>query len=278
MTSLLSMVTKRHGRGRANNKLLMVGSDATYISVCIYFQDPRFATMSLDTTKSGLSSNKTILFGAFGILILLSVGLLSLKVAENWSVYSSGVKVRAFDHAANRYIIGLYEVLIERLATNNALESTAPADASAVAEINKRRKAARDNFEVGLAEVRESDFPNKQALLANLNSALEKADEYRRRADAALPLAGDARDEELRKNFFPVITASVNAALKVWYSALYATANFDPTLTRLATTKEIGWRMREISGFERANVGSAISAGIPLSPNLLAANAESRSR
>jgi hypothetical protein len=138
--------------------------------------------------------------------------------------------------------------------------------------------AVRDNFEVGLAEVRESDFPNKQALLADLNSALEKADEYRRRADAALPLAEDARDEELRTNFFPVITASVNAALKVWYSALYTTANFDPTLMRLATTKEIGWRMREISGFERANVGSAISAGIPLAANLLAANAESRSR
>ena len=255
----------------------MVGSDATYISVCIYFQDPRFVTMSLDT-KSGLASIKTILFGAFGIVILLSIGLLSLEVAENWSVYSSGVKVRAFDHAANRYIIGLYEVLIERLATNNALESAAPADASAVAEINKRRKAARDNFEVGLAEVRESDFPNKQALLANLNSALEKADEYRRRADAALPLAEDARDEELRTNFFPVITASVNAALKVWYSALYATANFDATLTRLAVTKEIGWRMREISGFERANVGSAISAGIPLAPNLVAADTESRSR
>jgi diguanylate cyclase (GGDEF)-like protein len=193
-------------------------------------------------------------------------------------MYSSGVKVQAFDQAANRYIIGLYEVLLERLATINALESTAPADASAAAEINKRRKAARRNFEVGLAEVRESDFPNKQALLANLKSALEKADEYRRRADAALPLPRDARDEELRKNFFPVITASVDTALKVWYSALYATTNFDPMLIRLATAKEIGWRMREISGFERANVGSAISAGIPLAPNLLAANAESRSR
>jgi methyl-accepting chemotaxis protein len=137
--------------------------------------------------------------------------------------------------------------------------------------------AVRDNFEVGLAEVRESDFPNKQALLADLNSALEKADEYRRRADAALPLARDARDEELRENFIPVITASVNAALKVWYSALYATTKFDPTLTRLATIKEIGWRMRQISGIERSNVGSAISAGIRLAPDLLAANAETRS-
>jgi methyl-accepting chemotaxis protein len=236
--------------------------------------------MSRDATTSstGLYSIRTVLFGTFGILIVLSVGLLSHKVAESWSEYVSGVRARAFDQAANRYIDGLFEVMKERLATNNALQSAAPADAAAMAEINKRRRAVKDNFEAGLTDIRQSDFPNKPALLAELDGALEKAAEYRRRAEAALPLARDARDEELRKNFAPVITASVNMALKVWYSALYATAKFDPTLARLATTEEIGWRMREISGIEQANIGSAISAGIPLAPKLLAANAESRSR
>ncbi len=236
--------------------------------------------MSVAMTRSNFTSFsiRTVLFGAFGVLILLSVASMAMKVAESWSAYSSGVKARTLDTAANRYIRGLFEVLIERAATGNALQSAGPAAAAAIGEINARRKAMMDNFEPGLATIRQGDFPNKQILLANLNSALEKAAEYRRRADAAILLARDARDEELRKNFIPVLTASVDAALNVWFSALYAAASFDPTLTRFAAIKEIGWRMRDIGGLERSTVGSAISAGIPLAPDRLAAIALIRSR
>jgi methyl-accepting chemotaxis protein len=225
-----------------------------------------------------LSSIKIILFGALGILILLSVGSLSTKVAGSWSAYSSGIKMRLFDQSANRYISGLFEVLLERGATGNALQAPAPADAAAIAEINQHRNAMKESFEVGLAEFKASDFPNKQTLLGDLNDALEKAADYRRRADAAMLLAKDARDEELRKNFIPVLTASVDAALKVWFSALYAAAKFDPALTRFAAIKEIGWRMRDIAGLERSTIGSAISAGVPLTPDRLAAIAIIRAR
>ena len=57
----------------------------------------------------------------------------------------------------------------------------------------------------------------------------------------------------------------MNASLNVWFSALYATAKTDPALARLASIKELGWRLRDMAGQERSIVASAISsaAAIP---------------
>ena len=80
------------------------------------------------------------------------------------------------------------------------------------------------------------------------------------------------------KTFVPVMTDSVNAALKVWFAALHHAASGDPVLARLAMIKEIGWQMRDISGKERSNLSQSISAETPLSPDLQALNAGMRSR
>jgi methyl-accepting chemotaxis protein len=167
---------------------------------------------------------------------------------------------------------------MERLATNNGLQAPAPADSAVLAEIEKRRKGVKANFDTGLAGLKGRDFPNKQKLMGDLDGALQKANDYRTRADAALKLPRDQRDETLRTTFIPVITDSVNAALKVWFAALYSTAKSDATLARLASLKELGWRMRDISGAERSNVASAIAAGTAIPANQVAANADIRSR
>ncbi len=96
--------------------------------------------------------------------------------------------------------------------------------------------------------------------------------------DAALKQGRDQRDETLRKTFIPVVTDSVNAALKVWFSALYTTAKNDPQLAVLASIKEIGFQMRDWAGKERSNVASSIAAGAALTPDMIAANAQYRAR
>ena len=108
-------------------------------------------------------------------------------------------------------------------------------------------------------------------LLQELKSALQKANDYRRQADAALKLPREQRDENLRKTFIPVIPDSVNAALKVWFSALYSAAKSDPQLARLASIKEIGFRMRDNSGQERSIIASAIASATAISADGLAA-------
>jgi methyl-accepting chemotaxis protein len=111
------------------------------------------------------------------------------------------------------------------------------------------------------------------------SSAAEiRFNEARAEADKALALPRQQRPEALLKSFVPTLTASVNASLKLWYATLYAAASADPLLTKLATVKEIGWRMREVSGFERANVAGAIAAGTPIPADRLAVNAGTRAQ
>jgi hypothetical protein len=114
--------------------------------------------------------------------------------------------------------------------------------------------------------------------MQDLRAAIDKANDFRNRADAALKQTRDQRDETLRKTFIPVVTDSVNAALKVWFSALYATAKSDPQLALLASIKEIGFQMRDWAGKERSNVSSSVAAGASLTPDMVAGNAQFRSR
>jgi methyl-accepting chemotaxis protein len=206
-------------------------------------------------------SIKVIVFGALTTLAVLAVGKFGWEANGEWRAYTRTVDQREFDKGANQLITGLFEVLMERLFTNNGLQGASPADGTVYAEIEKHRTIVKDNFEPGLAVLRSRDFPNKQALMQELNVALEKANDYRKQADAALKLPRDQRNENLVKTFIPTITASVNAALNVWFSALYATAKTDPALARLASIKELGWRMRDMAGSERSIIASALASG-----------------
>jgi methyl-accepting chemotaxis protein len=209
------------------------------------------------------------------LLLVMTLGYVSLGA---WTAHRAAVDQMEFDGGANRLIAGLFEILMERLGTNNGLQAAEPADSAVLAEIERRRKAVRENFTLGLAMIEQRDFPDKQSLLGQLKIATQKANDYRTRADAALKLARDNRDQELRTNYIPVITDQVNAALKVWYSALYSTAKSDPALARLATIKELGFNMRDIAGLERSNIAQSISAGTPIAADKLVANAAYRAQ
>jgi methyl-accepting chemotaxis protein len=224
------------------------------------------------------SSIKTILFAALGFLLALFVASIVWKTTTIWSAYSTAIGEKQFDRGANHFIKGLYQVLLERLATNNGLQGAAPAGADLFAEIEKRRKAIEADFDPGLAALAERDFPNKPALMQDLQAALDKANDFRKRADQALKVGRDQRDETLRKTYVPVITESVDAALKVWFSAIYMTAKSDAKLALLASIKEIGWHMRDFAGRERSFIAQSIAGAAALTPAMVAANAQYRAR
>ena len=213
--------------------------------------------------------------GAMALLLFAALGWMGLS---SWTAYRAAVDQMEFDAGANHLIAGLYEILLERLATNNGLQAAEPASDAVLAEIATRRKTAKENVDSGLALIQQRDFPDKQSLLQNLDAALRKANDYRNRADAALKLARESRSEALRSDYIPVITDQVNAALKVWYSALYSTAKSDPALARLATIKELGFNMRDIAGLERSNIAQSISASIAISADKVTANAAYRAQ
>jgi methyl-accepting chemotaxis protein len=237
--------------------------------------------MPATTEASGLRSILTIklvVFGSIAVLAALIVGKFGWEASRSWSAYSRVVAQREFDAAANKLVKGIYEILLERLTTNNALQGAAPADAAVLGRIEGYRKNVREFYEPALASVEQRSFPNKATLLAELKSALQKADDYRRQADSAIRLPREQRSEELRKSFIPVLTEQVNASLRLWYAAVYSTASGDSELQKLASIKEIGWKMREFSGVERSNVASAIAAGTAIPADRLTANAGLRAQ
>ncbi len=235
------------------------------------FTKDRERSTAAASSSMGLSIRAVVLM-SIGTLAVLAVGLSGWRGIEAWRSHSRAVQAQAFDAAANQLIAGLYEVLIERLATNNGLQAPQPASAALIAGIEKHRKVVAENFTPGLEALSKQDFPNKPALLDDLRRALENANQARAQADAALKLPRDQRNEALRKNYIPTITASVDAALKLWLSALHTAADADPELARLATIKEIGWMMRDLSGRERSNISQAIAAGQPIPVERVAEN------
>jgi len=223
------------------------------------------------------NTRRLIITSVVGLSMIL-LGTISYRGFEAWRSYRQASDVQAFNTGANQFIAGLFEVLMERLATNNALQAADPAPPAVLAEVELRRKAVRENFGAGLATLTSKEFPGRDTSMRDLNAALEKANTLRQQADNAVKLPRDQRDEALRKTFVPVITESVNAALKVWFSALHSSASTDPVLARLATVKELGWRMRDIAGFERSNLSQSITAGVAITPELLSANVGVRTR
>jgi hypothetical protein len=230
---------------------------------------------------SGIRSRLTIKVVVFTALIALAsliVGKFGIEASKSFDVYSRALAQREFDAAANRFVKGIYDTLLERLTTNNALQAPAPADSAVIVKIDGHRKTVQELYEPGLAIIEQRQFPNKQALLQDVKDKMEKAKAYRRQADAAFKLPREQRDENLRKTFVPVLTDWVNASLRAWYAALYSTAEGDSELQKLASIKEIGWKMREFSGLERSNVAGAIATGTAIPADRLAANADYRSR
>ncbi|GIK80746.1 MAG: hypothetical protein BroJett024_18510 [Alphaproteobacteria bacterium] len=221
-------------------------------------------------------SVRMVVFGTMAALAVLIIGKSGWEAWRSWQVYTRAADQREFDAAANSFVRGIYDILLERLTTNNALQAAPPADAAVLGKIEEYRKSVKAAYEPGLAAIRRFDFPNKQALLQDLEAKNARAEEYRRQADGALKVGRDQRDESLRKTFIPTLTDSVNASLRLWYAALYGTSSGDPELAKLATIKEIGWKMRELSGLERSNVASAIAGGSAIPADRLMINSEHR--
>jgi hypothetical protein len=197
-------------------------------------------------------SIRTGLIAAVAGLSLIATGTLAWRAKRDWQALSGAAAAQEADIAANRFAAGLFEVLTERLATHNALQAAAPASPEELREIERRRAAVQENLQPGLAALSAREFPGRDALLRDLRAALDRADTARREAD-----------EALRRDCIPTMTASVNAALAMWFSASDAVAASDPVLARLAVAKEIGWHLRDTAGIERSNVASTMSAGQP---------------
>ena len=81
---------------------------------------------------------------------------------------------RTEDRGANAYAAGLFEVLMERLATNNALQAPDPASPVVLQEISRRRAAVEKGFVPGMAALSALSFPDHDTLQRELDAELAR--------------------------------------------------------------------------------------------------------
>jgi methyl-accepting chemotaxis protein len=192
--------------------------------------------------------------------------------------YNTAVAVDRQNAAANLLIAGVYEVLMERLATNNALQADAPANATALDEIATRRAAAIAKMTAALKHLADEGFPNKASLLGELAATREKAMRYRDRADIALKQVKPDRDQDTVKNLFVTLTELSLVGQKVWDAALANIGRLDAELARLGNLRLLSWNLRDIAGLERSNIGQSIAARIAIPADKAAENGQFRAQ
>jgi len=121
------------------------------------------------------------------------------------------------------------------------------------------------------ADLSAQEFSNKAALLGDLKAAIDKATDYRAKADAAMKQPKAARDADTVKNLFVSLSDLAAVAQSVWIAVLSNTSQRDPELSRLTTIRVLAWNLREISGLERSHIAAAIPSKSAIPADKLAA-------
>ena len=131
---------------------------------------------------------------AFAIILPILAYALGTATYDAVTSYRDAQMIDRQNAAANNLIAGVYEILMERLATNNALLAEQPAGGDVLKEIDVRRSVAVKKIGAAFEDLSAQEFPAKAALLAELKGAIDKANGYRAKADAAVKQAqGRAR-------------------------------------------------------------------------------------
>src|SRR5215471_9470286 len=120
----------------------------------------------------------TSLGAKLALAFVLVMPIVVWKVAEDavhsFATYRATQVLERQNADANMLIAGVYEILMERLATNNALQADQPAGAADLEEIAKRRAAAVQKISAAYQDLVDQDIPNKAALVNELKAAIAK--------------------------------------------------------------------------------------------------------
>jgi methyl-accepting chemotaxis protein len=215
---------------------------------------------------------------AFALIMPIVIYQLGVDAIDSVRRYGDARMIYRQNAAANNLIAGVYEILMERLAINNALQAGEPAGAAELKEIEVRRGGAVKKISAAYDDLNAQDFPNKAALLGELKSAIDKANSYRTKADAAIKLKKADRDADTVKNLFVAMSELSATSQKVWGAVLANTASLDAELARLSSIRYFAWNLRDIAGMERSHVAQAISAKAAIPADKLSAIAEVRAQ
>jgi methyl-accepting chemotaxis protein len=203
---------------------------------------------------------------SFALVIPIAMWALFAESSRSWQLYRTAEIADTQNASANALILGVYDVLIERQFTNNALQGAQPAAAAELKNINDNRKPAMAKIDAAFADLMTQDFAGKEKLVAEFTAARDKINLYRSKADAAIAQPAAQRDADVVKNTYAIMSTFVETAQKLWNGVLANTSGLDPELSRLANIRVLAWNMRDTAGRERATISQALSAKTAISP------------
>jgi methyl-accepting chemotaxis protein len=215
---------------------------------------------------------------AFALAMPITAYALGAEFHRSLNLYRTAEVAERQNAAANALIGGVYNILIERQYVNNALQNAQPANAEDLKNIQDHRGPATARIDAAYADLLTQDFPGKAVLIAEFDTARDKAKLYRSKSDAAIKLAKPERDAEVIKNSYAVLSAFVEAAQNLWNGVLRSTSQMDSELSRLANIRILSWNMRDIAGRERATISQAVSAETTIPPENISAIASIRAQ
>ena len=214
----------------------------------------------------------------FALILPILVWQLGKDTLQSLRSYEDTKGLDRQNAAANTLIAGVYEVLLERLGTNNALLAEQPAGPDALSAIEKNRSVAVAKISAAYADLSVLEFPNKAALLGDLKTAIDKANSYRAKADAAMKQAKAGRDADTVKNLFVSLSDLSAVSQKVWSAVLSNTSAYDPELGRLSNLRMLAWNLRDIAGIERSHIAAAIPSKSAIPADKLTQIGENRAQ
>lgn len=202
----------------------------------------------------------------FALVVPIAAWALSSETWRSYELYNKAQKADRQNAAANALILGVYDILIERLLVSSALQAADPASATVLKDIQNQRNGAKTKIDVAFKTLMDEDFPRKQELIKEFNEARAKADDFRKKSEEAVKLPKAQRDADTVKSTVPALSSFVNTAQKLWNRVLSSTSAMDPELARLAAIRIYAWNMRDIGGSERSTLAQSISAGNAIPP------------
>jgi methyl-accepting chemotaxis protein len=231
---------------------------------------------SAAASRPSLSIRK-VLFGILALLSVIGACGVGLHAWDAWQALRRAERIEAANIAANRFATGFQELLRERLVTGTGIRSVPPGSAETMANIARHRGAARDALRLdNLPGV--ADLPGGATLVDAFRKAVEAAEAARRRADEALAQPVAQRPQGLQERYVSDISNLLEASTALWAAFAHHMAGDDAGLVRMVAAKEIGWRMREVSGSEVGAIGIMVGSRQPLNGQNLANYSTVRAR
>jgi diguanylate cyclase (GGDEF)-like protein len=201
---------------------------------------------------------------AFALVLPICAWQLGESAYEALQSYRTFQLLERQNASANNLIAGTYEVLMERLAMNNALQADQPAETDVVSEIERHRSAAVQSIATALAGLhaheQAHERAHKSSLLDRLNDAVNTADSYRAKSDAAIKQPMGQRDADTVNNLFKSLSELSAISRKLSSAVLSNTSRYDAELARLSNIRILGWNLHDIAELERSHVAQSISA------------------